>query len=170
MCFLERAEVLGKQASFRAVGPTETQTMSHSVPAPQDYHFTWWYTLHRSFPSSQLKIKKHKKCKFSRKKWQKNIHWFVLQFKSTSSFPEVFSVFCQFHETAAIPVKTFNFTFNLTQQLCRLVVHAFPSLCDSQLPKARSVRPHCEIRIIMGFSQSISQCNFLHPGSGPMGF
>lgn len=29
---------------------------------------------------------------------------------------------------------------------------------------------HCKIRIIKGFSQSISWCNFLHPGSGPMGF
>lgn len=45
--------------------------------------------------------------------------------------------------------------------------HRLEKVCRFQ---RQSVRPRCEIRIIMGFGQSISQCNFLHPGSGPMGF
>lgn len=40
----------------------------------------------------------------------------------------------------------------------------------SRFQRQSQVRPHCEIRIIMGFGQSISQCNFLHPGSDPTRF
>ena len=47
-------------------------------------------------------------------------------------------------------------------------------MCSPNIPifvrRGRRSGPHCETRIIKGFSQSISRRNFLRPGCGPMGF